>query len=143
MTLSEKKITIFTGSEDYFRFIGIENIKLLSEQFSSSWKCNGITTKEINNWLVKININSKIDFVQLIMEIWEKQYCTFFEYGRVIFNNDNWYYINNSHFLARNNVLNISMLDKRSVYPDSKLIKKISELKQENLMLKKKIYSLQ
>ena len=143
MTLSEKKITIITDSEDYFRFIGIENIKLLSENFSSSWKCNGITTKEINNWLVKKNINSKIDFVQLSMEIWEKHFCTFFEYGRVIFNNDNWYYINNSHFLARNNVVNISMLDKRSVYPDSKLIEKIHKLKQENLMLEEKISSLQ
>jgi hypothetical protein len=143
MSFTGKEINIITQSEDYLRFIAEDNLNILSEQFSSVWKCNGITTKEINNWLVGKNINSKIDFVQLTMETWEKNYCTFFKYGRIISNNNNWYYIDNSHSLARNNILNLSLLDKGYGYQSSNLITKIKKLQQENVMLKKKIKELQ
>lgn len=143
MKFSEKEINFITQNDKYFRFIGEDNLNLLSEQFSSVWKCNGIMAKEIHNWLVEKNINSKIDFVQLTMEIWEKNYCTFFKYGRIISNNNNWYYIDNSHSLARNNILNLSLLDRRYGYQSSNLITQIKKLKHENEMLKKKIKELQ
>lgn len=122
-------------SQEYLDFINQDIIELLSKQFSTYWNMQGISLNQINNFLLEKKINSKIQFVQTILEIWEKNYCTFFRYGRITFKNNLWYYVSNNDIISRKNNLDITLLSKDNGYTVS-LIEKINELEKENQQLK-------
>ena len=113
-------------SQEYLDFINQDIIELLSKQFSTNWNMQGISLNQINNFLLEKKINSKIQFVQIVLEIWEKNYCTFFRYGRITFKNNLWYYVSNNNIISRKNNLDITLLSKDNGYTVS-LIEKINE----------------
>lgn len=139
MKISEKEKKKIIDSKEYLNFLNDIDLSFLSNNFLSIWKYTGVSSEKIHNWCLENNIRSKIVFVEVIMQVWEKHFCTFFEYGRIISNNNNWYYIENTHSQARNNKLNISFLNKKNEYVENNLLNKIQKLQKENTVLRIKL----
>jgi len=139
MQISENEKNKIRNSKEYLNFCNDIDLISLSNNFVSIWKYSGVSSEEIHKWCLGNNIRSKIVFVEIIMETWEKNFCTFFEYGRIISNNNEWYYIENTHSQSRNNKLNISFLNKKNEYIENNLLNKIQKLQKENTMLRIKL----
>ena len=100
---------------------------------------NGVSTKIISE-----RLNVKEFYIEKILRIWEKNYCTFFSLGRISLekNTNLWYYINSNHPNSRkknifdNNLIlssnKLNNISKRKISDRIKILEdEISRLKLE------------